>query len=176
MFRYNQNFWTNPLKVLRMSAVARPAAGVVWRVDLAFRGAGTVSGASGAAERIELETSKESRREDSVTRGRRVRVLELGIIPDAFGIEGGQQIASRPSVTPSRIWVVYLTFHQSRGHREGKASLLRETAQKRLSAKKALCPGLPLQLPSSGFSARLNLATRKRRSLESCFRKIKVPL
>lgn len=107
-----------------------------------------MSVASGAAERIELETSKESRREDSVTQGRRVRVLELGIIPDAFGIEGGQQIASGPSVTPRRIWVVYLTFHQSRGHREGKASLLRETAQKWL-CEEGLVPRPPLAASKS---------------------------
>lgn len=41
MFRYNQNFWTNPSKVLRMSAIAGLGARVVWRVDLKFRGAGT---------------------------------------------------------------------------------------------------------------------------------------
>lgn len=41
MFRHNQNFWTNPFKVPRMSAIASLAAAeVVWRVDLGFRGAG----------------------------------------------------------------------------------------------------------------------------------------
>lgn len=40
-FRYNQNFWTNPFKVLRMSAIAGLRARVVWREDLGFRGAGT---------------------------------------------------------------------------------------------------------------------------------------
>lgn len=54
------------MKVLRMSAIASPAARVCLaggpRVQRRWY---KVSGASGAAERIELETSKESRREDS---------------------------------------------------------------------------------------------------------------
>lgn len=141
-----------------------------------------ILGASGAAERIELETSRDSRREDTVTRGRRVWVLDLGITPDAFGIEGGQGTASRPSVTLSRIWVRFLTIYQSKVHREGRRSLLREEAQNRL-CEEALVPWpLWLHLPShlllrpSWAAQALNLATRKMRSLESCFRKIKVPL
>lgn len=102
----------NPFKVLRMSAIAGLGARIVWRVDLGFRGAGTKYKVLWELRSwIELLPSRDSRLEDTVTRGRWVRVLELGVILDAFGIEGGQQTASRPSCTPSRIWVRFLRFH-----------------------------------------------------------------